>query len=105
LGSGKMSDNRATIGKIKRGDYIRWKPLPLELIYGHDYRGLPGDESKWEYALVLEVLESPRNEAMQPGLHLRILKNGQSDWIFNFELFRYIEIIGEHKKGRQDSRD
>ena len=98
-----MSDNnRATIVKIKRGDYIRWKPLPLELICRYDYRGLPGDESEWEYALVLEVLESPRNDDTQPGLHLRILKDGQSDWIFNFELFRYIEIIGEHEKWRQD---
>jgi len=47
---------------------------------------------------VLDILDCPRNEndneSIQ-GLHVQLLKNGEVDWIFNFELFNEIDIMGK----------
>jgi hypothetical protein len=47
--------------------------------------------------LVIDLLESPRSREKPEstiGLHLQILKDGQMDWVFNFEYLDEIQIIG-----------
>ena len=101
MGSGKNSDKQATLEKIKAGDYIKWRPLPIEEIAESafaEFKHFVGIGNEWQYGLVLDILECPRNEndneSIQ-GLHIQLLKNGEVDWIFNFELFNEIDIIGK----------
>jgi hypothetical protein len=90
-----------TINSIKVGQYIRWKP-PASMRIRSDYHqygfdSFLGSGSNWEYGLVIDLMESPRNKDnpnCTVGIHLHILKGGQSDWVFNFEYLDEIEIIG-----------
>ena len=99
--SGKDYTKQKIIDNIKIGQYIRWKPPPPMRIksdyhqYGFDT--FIGSGSNWEYGLVIDMMQSPRNKDdpdSTVGLHLHILKGGQSDWVFNFEYLDEIEIVG-----------
>ena len=101
MATGRESSKRQLISKIKIGDYIRWKPLPInqveEKVFA-EFKGFVGIGNEWQYGLVLDILDCPRNEndneSIQ-GLHVQLLKNGEVDWIFNFELFNEIDIMGK----------
>jgi hypothetical protein len=99
--SGKNYNKQSVLQKIKIGHYIKWKPVQEdEFASEHDkygFRSFVGVGEKWQYGLVLDVMQSPKNKQNPnsvQGLHLRLLKGDQTDWIFNFEYFREIEIIG-----------
>ncbi len=99
--SGKNYNKQSVLQKIKIGHYIKWKPVQEdEFTSEHDkygFRSFVGVGEKWQYGLVLDVMQSPKNKQNPnsvQGLHLRLLKGDQTDWIFNFEYFREIEIIG-----------
>jgi len=89
------------LAQLKVGDYLRWKPLPANSIDGFPpvFENFVGLESEWQYAIVMEVMEVPRSPdpGFRRGVHLKVYKDGDYDWIFNFELFREIEIVGERK--------
>ncbi len=101
MGFGKSYDNQMIINQIKIGQYIRWKPVfkgPILSEYSEvGFKSFVGTGDNWEYGLVLDMMQSPRNkkdpDSVQ-GIHLRLLKGNQKDWIFNFEYFREIEIVG-----------
>ena len=101
MASGKDYDKQIILSRIKIGQYIRWKPLlqsPIVSEYSEvGFKSFVGTGDDWQYALVLDIMQSPKNkqnpDSVQ-GLHLRLLKDGETDWIFNFEYFREIEIIG-----------
>ena len=101
MASGKNYDKQHTINSIKVGQYIRWKP-PVSMRVRSDYHHYGfsefiGSGSNWEYGLVIDLMESPRergNPDTTVGLHLQILKGGQLDWVFNFELLDEIQIVG-----------
>tara|TARA_Y100000310_G_C20418901_1_gene685702 strand:+ start:270 stop:581 length:312 start_codon:yes stop_codon:yes gene_type:complete len=101
MATGRESSKRQLISNIKIGDYIRWKPLPINQIEEKvfaEFKGFVGIGNEWQYGLVLDILDCPRNEndneSIQ-GLHVQLLKNGEVDWIFNFELFNEIDIMGK----------
>ncbi len=98
---GEKSDKHAILRRIKIGDYIKWRPLPVEDITERvftEFKDIPWGDTEWNYGLVLDILDCPRNkddsESIQ-GLHVQLLQGNDVDWIFNFELFNEIEIIGE----------
>ena len=100
MATGKDLYKKQTISKITIGDNIKWKPLPIseieEKIFA-EFKHFVGIKNEWQYGLVLDILDCPRDEndseSIQ-GLHIQLLKGGEIDWIFNFELFNEIEIIG-----------
>jgi len=96
--------------EMKIGNYIRWRPFPLEMDSlldapsTHRARHLNKKNdfihltNKWQYGIVLDVLHSPRHIDKKdaiPGTHIKILIGSEIDWIFNFELFNEIELIGK----------
>lgn len=101
MGFGKDYDKQMIIDQIKIGHYIRWKPVLKEPILSEysevGFKSFVGTGNDWQYGLVLDMMQSPRDidspDNVQ-GLHLRLLKGAETDWIFNFEYFREIEIIG-----------
>jgi len=100
--NGKKSNREKILRSIKVGEYIRWKPLPTTAAtyeyHKFGFKSFVGQGNQWQYGLVLDVLESPRRRGQTnsvAGLHLQLLKNGEIDWIFNFEYFEHIEIIGK----------
>jgi len=101
MATGRESSKRQLISNIKIGDYIRWKPLPINQIEEKvfaEFKGFVGIGNEWQYGLVLDILDCPRNENDNEsihGLHVQLLKNGEVDWIFNFELFNEIDIMGK----------
>lgn len=102
--SGIKSNKKEILRKIKVGDYIKWRPLPLDGLAESafvEFKDFVGIGNEWEYGLVLDILERPRNkndmESIR-GLHIKLLKGNETDWIFNFELFNEIEIIGSTDK-------
>tara|TARA_R100001594_G_C3939724_1_gene240303 strand:- start:80 stop:397 length:318 start_codon:yes stop_codon:yes gene_type:complete len=104
MATGCESYNKQIISKIKIGDYLRWKPLPIGEIEEKafaQFKGFVGIGNEWQYGLVLDILDCPRyendRESIQ-GIHIQLLKGNEIDWIFNFELFNEIEIIGELDK-------
>jgi len=100
--TGKKWNNRETLRSMKVGEYIRWRPvMQAELSsdcekYG--FKSFVGVGEEWQYGLILDILESPKKkddpQGVQ-GIHLQLLKDGQTDWIFNFDHFEEIEIIGK----------
>lgn len=97
MGTGKECDKREMLSRIKVGDYLRWRPLSFHISSADYIDGFIGVNNEWQYALLLEILESPRRKNGEDtinGIHLRLLKSEGIDWIFNFELFNEIEIIG-----------
>ena len=97
---GVKSDKKAVLKTIKIGDYIKWRPLPIEEITERvftEFKNIPWGDTEWNYGIVLDMLDCPRNEndneSIQ-GLHIQILQGNEVDWIFNFELFNEIEIVG-----------
>ena len=97
---GAKSDKKTVLRTIKVGDYIKWRPLPIEEITERvftEFKNIAWGDNEWQYGLVLDMLDCPRNEndneSIQ-GLHIQILQGNEVDWIFNFELFNEIEIIG-----------
>ena len=97
---GEKLDKQATLRKIKVGDYIKWRPLPIEDITERvftEFKNVAWVDTEWNYGLVLDILDCPRNkddrESIQ-GLHVQLLQGNEVDWIFNFELFNEIEIVG-----------
>ena len=100
--TGKKWNNRETIRNIKVGEYIRWKPVVKKDLSSdcekYGFKSFVGTGEDWQYGLVLDILESPSkkgdDETIQ-GIHLQLLKDGQTDWIFNFDHFEWIEIIGK----------
>tara|TARA_R100000008_G_scaffold77963_1_gene58674 strand:+ start:1486 stop:1803 length:318 start_codon:yes stop_codon:yes gene_type:complete len=101
MATGSESYKKEIISKIKIGDYLKWKPLPINLIEEEAFayfKGFVGIGNDWQYGLVLDILQCPRHENDKEsiqGIHIQLLKNGEIDWIFNFELFNEIEIIGK----------
>jgi hypothetical protein len=101
MANGKDYIKQDTINKIQVGHYIRWKP-PMSMRIKSDYHhygfdSFIGSGSSWEYGLVIDLMESPRDKQKPDttvGLHLQILKGGQVDWVFNFEYLDEIEIVG-----------
>ena len=100
--NGEKLSREETLKSIKVGEYIRWKPLPTAAAtyeyHKFGFKTFVGQGDQWQYGLVLDVLESPRRRGQSSsiaGLHLQLLKNGEIDWIFNFEYFEHIEIIGK----------
>ena len=101
MATGKDYNKQIILSRIKIGQYIRWKPVlqsPIVSEYSEaGFKSFVGTGDDWQYALVLDIMQSPKNikdpNSVQ-GLHLRLLKDGETDWIFNFEYFREIEIIG-----------
>ena len=101
MASGQDYNKETLLTGIKVGHYIRWKPVfQDEFASEHNkfgFRSFVGAGDKWQYGLVLDIMQSPKNknnpDSVQ-GLHLRLLKGDQTDWIFNFEYFNEIEIIG-----------
>ena len=101
MANGKDSNKQRTIDSIKVGQYIRWKP-PVSMRVRSDYHRYGfseflGSGSNWEYGLVIDLMESPREKDKPDatvGLHLQLLKGGQIDWVFNFELLDEIQIVG-----------
>ena len=101
MASGKNYNKQSVLEQIKIGQYLKWKPVHEdEFASEHDkfgFRSFVGTGDDWQYGLVLDIMQSPKNknnpDSIQ-GLHLRLLKGEQTDWIFNFEYFREIEIIG-----------
>jgi hypothetical protein len=100
--TGKKYNNQEILRKMKVGEYIRWRPV-VQTEYSSDcekygFKSFVGVGEEWQYGLILNILESPKKkddpEAVQ-GLHLQLLKDGQTDWIFNFDYFEEIEIIGK----------
>ena len=101
MADGKDYDKQRTIDTIQVGHYIRWKP-PMSMRIKSDYHhygfdSFIGSGSNWEYGLVIDLMESPRaidKPDTTVGLHLQILKDGQLDWVFNFEYLDEIQIVG-----------
>ena len=99
--NGENLDKQAILRKIKVGDYIKWRPLPIEEIAENvfaEFKHFVGIGNEWQYGLVLDILDCPRNKADKEsihGFHVQLLKNGEIDWIFNFELFNEIDIVGK----------
>ena len=98
---GEKSDKQAILRRVKIGDYIKWRPLPVEDITERvftEFKNVAWGDTEWNHGLVLDILDCPRNkndnESIQ-GLHIQLLQGNDIDWIFNFELFNEIEIIGE----------
>lgn len=99
--SGKNCTKQEIINNIKVGQYIRWKP-PTSMRVRSDYHeygfdSFIGSGSGWEYGLVVDLMESPRDRQdpnTTVGLHLQILKGGILDWVFNFEYLDEIQIVG-----------
>ena len=96
---GAKSDKKIVLRTIKIGDYIKWRPLPIEEITERvftEFKNIAWGDKEWNYGLVLDILDCPRNEndneSIQ-GLHIQILQGNEVDWIFNFELFNEIEIV------------
>ena len=100
--TGKKYDNQEALRNMKVGEYIRWKPImQKELSSDHEkygFKSFVGVGERWQYGLIIDILESPKkkddNNSVQ-GVHLQLLKGGQMDWIFNFDHFEEIEIIGK----------
>ena len=97
---GARSDKKTVLRTIKIGDYIKWRPLAIEAITERvftEFKNFSWGDNEWQYGLVLDMLDCPRNEndneSIQ-GLHIQILQGNEVDWIFNFELFNEIEIVG-----------
>ena len=63
-----------------------------------EFKNFSWGDNEWQYGIVLDMLDCPRNkddkDSIQ-GLHVQILQGNEIDWIFNFELFNEIEIVGE----------
>ena len=98
---GEKSDKQAILRRIKIGDYIKWRPLPVEEVSERvftEFKEFAWGDTEWNHGLVLDILDCPRNkndnESIQ-GLHVQLLQGNDIDWIFNFELFNEIKIIGE----------
>jgi len=103
MGNGEKLDKQKTLIKIKIGDYIKWRALPIDEVSESvfaEFKSFVGVGNEWQYGLVLDILDCPRNsrdiESIR-GLHVQLLKGNEIDWIFNFELFNEIEIVG-HKE-------
>jgi len=107
---GKTLGKREILLKLKTGDYIRWRPFPLsfespmdapsahKLQQMEETKRFTGIGNEWQYGIVLDILYSPRyldKEESIPGTHVKLLKEGDIDWVFNFELFNEIEIISK----------
>ena len=110
--SGKQSatTRRKTLLSLKTGDYVRWRPFPLQFESPMDApsaykmqnmtetKRFIGVDNEWQYGIILDILHSPRRidkEDVIPGTHVKLLKAGEIDWIFNFELFNDVEIVSE----------
>tara|TARA_R100000664_G_C2691854_1_gene95657 strand:+ start:324 stop:662 length:339 start_codon:yes stop_codon:yes gene_type:complete len=101
MDTGKNYNKESVLQQIKVGHYIKWKPIADEDIISqyseYGFKSFVGFGEDWQYGLVLDIMQSPKNkdnpDSVQ-GLHLRLLKGDQTDWIFNFEYFREIEIVG-----------
>ena len=98
---GEKSDKQTILRQIKIGDYIKWRPLPVDQITERvftEFKNFSWGDNEWQYGIVLVMLDCPRNkddkDSIQ-GLHVQILQGNEIDWIFNFELFNEIEIVGE----------
>ena len=98
---GEKSDKQTILRQIKIGDYIKWRPLPVDQITERvftEFKNFSWGDNEWQYGIVLDLLDCPRNkddkDSIQ-GLHVQILQGNEIDWIFNFELFNEIEIVGE----------
>ena len=99
--TGKDYNKQIVLNRIKIGHYIKWKPVlqsPIVSEYSEvGFKSFVGTGKDWQYGLVLDIMQAPPNknnpDSVQ-GLHLRLLKGGETDWIINFEYFREIEIIG-----------
>jgi hypothetical protein len=98
---GEKSDKQTILRQIKIGDYIKWRPLPVDQITERvftEFKNFSWGDNEWQYGIVLDMLDCPRNkddkDSIQ-GLHVQILQGNEIDWIFNFELFNEIEIVGE----------
>ena len=98
---GKDYNKQIVLNRIKVGHYIKWKPVlqdPIVSEYSEvGFKSFVGTGDGWQYGLVLDLMQSPKNKedpGSVQGLHLRLLKGGETDWIFNFEYFREIEIVG-----------
>ena len=98
---GTRSNKQLVLRKIKIGDYIKWRPLPIDEVKEKvftEFKHFSWGENEWQYGLVLDILDCPRNQddsdSIQ-GLHVQILQGNEIDWIFNFELFNEIEIVGK----------
>ena len=98
---GEKSDKQTILRQIKIGDYIKWRPLPVDQITERvftEFKNFSWGDNEWQYGIVLDMLDCPRNKADKDsiqGLHVQILQGNEIDWIFNFELFNEIEIVGE----------
>ncbi len=98
---GEKSDKQTILRQIKIGDYIKWRPLPVDQITERvftEFKNFSWGDNEWQYGIVLDMLDCPRNkddkDSIQ-GLHVQILQGNEIDWIFTFELFNEIEIVGE----------
>ena len=98
---GEKSDKQTILRQIKIGDYIKWRPLPVDQITERvftEFKNFSWGDNEWQYGIVLDMLDCPRNKDEKDsiqGLHVQILQGNEIDWIFNFELFNEIEIVGE----------
>ena len=99
--NGAKLNKEKILRKIKIGDYIKWRPLPVDQITERvftEFKNFSWGDNEWQYGIVLDMLDCPRNkddkDSIQ-GLHVQILQGNEIDWIFNFELFNEIEIVGE----------
>ena len=98
---GEKSDKQTILRQIKIGDYIKWRPLPVDQITERvftEFKNFSWGDNEWQYGIVLDMLDCPRNKVDKDsiqGLHVQILQGNEIDWIFNFELFNEIEIVGE----------
>ena len=97
--TGKKYDNQETLRNMKVGEYIRWRPV-MQVAYSSDcekygFKSSGGVREEWQYGLILDILEAPPVPEAVQGIHLQLLKDGQTDWIFNFDHFEEIEIIGK----------
>jgi hypothetical protein len=97
--TGKKWNNRETLRSMKIGEYIRWRPvMQAELSSDCEksgFKSFVGVGEEWQYGLILDILEPPPVPEAVQGIHLQLLKDGQTDWIFNFDHFEEIEIIGK----------
>ena len=86
------------IGTQIEGQGVFVKLMRIKSDYHHyGFDSFIGSGSNWEYGLVIDLMESPRaidKPDTTVGLHLQILKDGQLDWVFNFEYLDEIQIVG-----------